>query len=95
MVETGSSKLVRTPRNIESRVLHFRFQILCRRPVFPLRQQDLVRVRLRGEDGLRQPGLQLKQLGTAQAASDKVYQRTPIHGKGSCDPALLTNGSFR
>ena len=70
-------------------------QVLRGRPFLPDGQQNPVRVRLRGEDGLRQPGLQLKQLGTAQAASDKVYQRPPIHGKGSCDPALLTNGSFR
>lgn len=36
-------------------------QILRRRPLLPVRQQDPVRVRLRGAHGLRQPRLQLQQ----------------------------------
>lgn len=36
-------------------------QVLRGRPVLPVRQQDPVRVRLRGAHGLRQPRLQLQQ----------------------------------
>lgn len=46
-----------------------------------MRQQDLVRVRLRGEDGLCKPGLQLQQPGAAEAAS-KIHQRSSSYGKG-------------
>ena len=46
-----------------------------------MRQQDFVRVRLRGEDGLRQLGLQLQQPGTAQAAS-QIHQRPSWHEQG-------------
>ena len=52
----------------------FFFQILCWRPILPVRQQDPLRVRLRGADGLRQPRLQLLQPRPDQA-------ERPLHGR--------------
>ncbi len=47
-----------------------------------MRQQDLVRVRLRGANGVRQLGLQLKQPRPTQAASQRSHQRTSRNEQG-------------
>ena len=49
--------------------LNVTFQVLRGRPLLLVRQQDLVWVRLRGADGVRQFGLQLLQLGPNKTAS--------------------------